>query len=317
MDEQRQSLPTHLREIVDASGAGAWEWNIETDDCQFSDRWAEIFGFNAADLEPTFASYQRLLHPDDREGARAALEEFLASGQQHYRHHERMQHRDGHWIWVQQRALLMPPTAAGGPRLLVGVTLDESESRAVQEQLRRASIYARNLLEASVDPLVTIGVDGRIMDVNKATEAATGRSREDIIGTDFSDYFTEPAKAREGYQQVFTMGRVIDYPLTLQHTSGSRMDVLYNASTYHDEDGRVAGVFAAARNVTETRRTQRELEATTHEVTLLSQMSDLLQSCQPSTRRCPSCGRACSSCSPVRAAGSWSSTLRTINSMRL
>ena len=83
------------------------------------------------------------------------------------------------------------------------------------------------------------------------------------------------------------------------------------------EDGRVAGVFAAARNVTETRRTQRELEATTHEVTLLSQMSDLLQSCQPSTRRCPSCGRACSSCSPVRAAGSWSSTLRTINSMKL
>ena len=110
--------------------------------------------------------------------------------------------------------------------------------------------YARSLIEASLDPLVTISPEGKITDVNEATVKVTGVPRDKLIGTDFSGYFTDPDKAHEGYQRVFAQGSVTDYPLTLRHRDGTLTDVLYNASVYRDADGNVLGVFAAARDIT-------------------------------------------------------------------
>ena len=126
-------------------------------------------------------------------------------------------------------------------------------------KLAAASQYARSLIEASLDPFVTISPEGKITDVNEATIRVTGASREQLIGADFSDYFTEPEKAREGYRQVFERGFVTDYPLTLRHRDGRLMNVLYNASVYRDMRGNVLGVFAAARDVTARKRIEEEL----------------------------------------------------------
>lgn len=115
--------------------------------------------------------------------------------------------------------------------------------------------YARNLIEASLDPLITISAEGKITDVNEASVNITGISREKLKGTDFSDYFTEPVKAQEGYQQVFLKGFVSDYPLTIRHRKGMLTDVLYNASLYKDNKGNVLGIFAAARDITSQRQT--------------------------------------------------------------
>ena len=120
---------------------------------------------------------------------------------------------------------------------------------------KQAAGYARSLIEASLDPLVTISPDGKITDVNEGSIKATGLAREKLVGTDFSDYFTEPKKAREGYQEVFKKGFVTDYPLTIRHADGKKLtDVLYNASVFKDNKGNVLGVFAAARDVTATKQ---------------------------------------------------------------
>ena len=136
---------------------------------------------------------------------------------------------------------------------------DVTERKRMEEELGVASKYSRSLLEASLDPLVTISPEGKITDVNKATEEVTGSRREQLIGSDFSDYFTEPARAREGYQKVISEGFVKDYPLTVRHTSGRTIDVLYNATVYADDKGRMQGVFAAARDVTERKRMEENL----------------------------------------------------------
>jgi len=127
--------------------------------------------------------------------------------------------------------------------------------------LGQAGAYHRRLLEASLDPLVTIGPDGKITDVNAATESATGHPRGRLIGTDFADYFTAPADARAGCQRAFRDGFVRDYPLALRHTSGRVMEVLYNATVYRDEAGSTLGVFAAARDVTERHRAEQAARA--------------------------------------------------------
>ncbi len=136
-----------------------------------------------------------------------------------------------------------------------------AERERVEEELRQTSSYARSLIEASLDPLVTISKDGKIMDVNRATEQATGVARKKLIDSDFADYFTEPEKARSSYQRVYSDGVVQDYPLAIRHVSGKVTDVLYNASVFKNEVGEVQGVFAAARDVTERKRAEEAVAA--------------------------------------------------------
>lgn len=173
---------------------------------------------------------------------------------------------------------ITPVRAAGGEVThFIAVKQDVTDRKEAQEKLRRfnveleqrvveqtaalraAAAYARSLIEASLDPLVTISAEGKITDVNRASAEVTGRARGELIGTDFSEYFTEPAKAREGYQRVFSEGFVRDYPLAIRHAAGRTIDVLYNATVYRDEAGEVQGAFAAARDITERKKVEAEL----------------------------------------------------------
>jgi PAS domain S-box-containing protein len=157
--------------------------------------------------------------------------------------------------------LIVQPVPEGVFILSVDTTTRKRTEAALREAelQKQTASYTRNLIEASLDPLVTISAGGKITDVNEATVRATGVPREGLIGTDFSDYFTEPEKASRGYRQVFDRGAVTDYPLTILHKDGAVMDVLYNASVYRDNGGNVLGIFAAARDITARKRVEDEL----------------------------------------------------------
>jgi len=146
------------------------------------------------------------------------------------------------------------------------MSTDTIERHRADEAARRASAYNRSLIEASLDPLVTIAPDGKITDVNNATEKVTGLSRRQLIGTDFSDYFTDPGKARAGYEQVFREGLVQDYELEIRRRDGHVTVMLYNASVYRDEAGEVIGVFAAARDISERKRAEEEIRKLNEEL---------------------------------------------------
>jgi PAS domain S-box-containing protein len=133
---------------------------------------------------------------------------------------------------------------------------NEKEKRAAELIIAN---YARSLIEASLDPLVTISTHGKITDMNDATVNITGLTRDQLRGTDFLDYFTEPQKAREVYQEVFAKGSVTDSPLTLRHKDGKLTDVLFNGSVYKDDRGNVLGVVVVARDITDQKRIATEL----------------------------------------------------------
>lgn len=140
---------------------------------------------------------------------------------------------------------------------------DITDRKQAEEELKKRHAYTRSLIEASLDPMVAISSDGKITDVNEALVKATGVERGKLIGTDFSDYFTEPEKAREGYQQIFAKGFVADYPLTISH---NLRDVLYNASLYRDEKGDVLGAFASARDITAQRKQEKKIKTLNEEL---------------------------------------------------
>jgi PAS domain S-box-containing protein len=218
--------------------------------------WETVLGYSVAELEGR--PLIDLVHPDDRDKTLAGLAE-LAKGHDVMDFANRQRHRDGSYRLIEWRI-----TPSEG-RLIFAVGRDitaKVEAQALEkERLRRASEYNRSLIEASLDPLLTIGLDGMITDVNQATVAATGCSREELLGTDFAGYFTESDKARESHERALREGAVRDYALDIRHRDGSVTAVLYNATTYQDADGGVAGVFAAARDVGELQRAEAEIRA--------------------------------------------------------
>jgi len=217
-----------------------------------------ITGFSVKDIN-TISSKGFLdrIHPDDRP---QVIEETTRSLEEGFGAHEyRFKCKDGKYRWLADHFSIIKDKT-GMACFRAGIIRDITERKKAEEALRLSNIYNRSLIEASLDPLVTIGHDGKITDVNAATEQVTGYSRDELIGTDFSDYFTEPEKARKGYQQVFTCGEVRDYALEIQHKNGHVTPVLYNASIYKDENGKVIGVFATARDITERKKSEEALK---------------------------------------------------------
>ena len=154
-----------------------------------------------------------------------------------------------------------------------GSNIDISERKQAEEALHESARYTRNLIEVSLDPLVTISPEGKITDVNTATELVTGYSRDYLIGTDFSNYFTDLEKAKEGYRKVFDDGVVRDYPLEIRRRDGKTTPVLYNATIYPGESGTKQGVFAAARDITERKVAEEALHQANKKLNLLSSIT--------------------------------------------
>jgi PAS domain S-box-containing protein len=136
----------------------------------------------------------------------------------------------------------------------------EAEQQLLDQRLRDQQFYTRSLIESNIDALMTTDPRGIITDVNQQMEALTGCTRDELIGAPFKNYFTDPDRAEAGIKRVLSGSKVTDYELTARARDGKETVVSYNATTFHDRDRKLQGVFAAARDVTERKRFERTLQ---------------------------------------------------------
>jgi PAS domain S-box-containing protein len=231
---------------------------------------ADMLGYTVEELLDTpQGGFMNYIHPEDREFFREqATKKQMGMKDVITKYQYRGLTKLGETIWVQNYSCTI--TYEGKHADLITM-IDFTEKVKAKAEIHKLSVYNRNLIEVSLDPLATIDQDGKIMDVNFATETITGQSREELIGTEFSSYFTEPEKATEGYKRVFETGSVRDYELGLQHVDGHVTPVLYNASIFKDENGKVMGVFVAARDITNRKKIEEELRESEEKYRLISE----------------------------------------------
>ena len=136
----------------------------------------------------------------------------------------------------------------------------EAEQKLLDQRLRDQQFYTRSLIESNIDALMTTDPRGIITDVNQQMEALTGCTRDELIGAPFKNYFTDPDRAEAGIKRVLSGSKVTDYELTARARDGKETVVSYNATTFHDRDRKLQGVFAAARDVTERKRFEHTLQ---------------------------------------------------------
>ncbi|NML63565.1 PAS domain S-box protein [Massilia sp. RP-1-19] len=142
----------------------------------------------------------------------------------------------------------------------------EAEQALLDQRLRDQQFYTRSLIESNIDPLITTDLRGMISDVNQQMEMLTGRTRDELIGAPFKNCFTEPERAEEAITRVLRESKVTNYELTALARDGKETVVSYNATTFHDRDRKLQGVFAAARDVTERKHFEHALQETNVEL---------------------------------------------------
>lgn len=140
--EEIENQRLRLTEIIDATRAGTWEWNMQTNECRFNARWAEIVGYTLEELQPlTLESATSLMHPDDLQNAMQLIDRHLNREIDFYECDIRMRHKDGHWIWVSDRGSLISRTPAGEPLVMHGTHFDITEKKAAEEVIWRQANY--------------------------------------------------------------------------------------------------------------------------------------------------------------------------------
>ena len=157
----------------------------------------------------------------------------------------------------------------------------ESQVRDRTLELEAANSSNRNMIESIVDPMVTITLDGKIGDVNAATESVTGFPRTDLIGQDFASFFTDQEKARAVYRKVFDEEKVSDYELEIRHRDGHLTPVLLNASVFLEGTRRTKAVIATARDITQRRQDEAQVKANARRVEIMDEISRLLADAKP------------------------------------
>lgn len=259
MEEALRESEERFKQV--AESAGEWIWEVDADGLYTyaSPVVEKMLGYKPEELVGKKHFYD-LFAPDVRDRLRHAAFEAFARKEVFRNFPNPNVHKQGHTVILETSGL--PVLDAGGNLLgYRGADTDITERKQAEEVLHRASAYMRSLIEASIDSLVTINPEGKITDVNEATVKVTGVAREELIGTDFSDYFTEPEKAHNGYRKVLFKRCVLDYPLTIRHRkTGKLTPVLCNAAVYRDETGKIRGIFAAARNITELKKAKEALQ---------------------------------------------------------
>ena len=136
----------------------------------------------------------------------------------------------------------------------------EAEQQKLDQRLRDQQFYTRSLIESSIDALMITDPSGIITDVNKQMEALTGCTRDELIGSPFKDYCTDPDRAAAGIKLVLSEKKVIDYDLVIRSLDGREIAVSLHATTFYNRNRELQGVFAVVRDMIERKRLDQVLE---------------------------------------------------------
>src|SRR2546425_138689 len=162
-----------------------------------------------------------------------------------------------------QRGARVPPAPRhetdGQPVGFTIIARDLTEDQQINRELRESQEYNRGLIESNIDALMTTDPLGVISDVNLQMCEMTGIAREQLVGSPFKQYFTDSKLAEDGIRKVLAEDRVTNYELVMRSQTGKTTVVSYNATTFRSADGKLKGVFAAARDITEQKRLEDDL----------------------------------------------------------
>jgi diguanylate cyclase (GGDEF)-like protein/PAS domain S-box-containing protein len=253
-----------LQDILEGTGAGTWDWEMRTGQIEVNARWCEILGRRLQDFFPvTYDKWKALVHPDDFGQTDAAVAAHLAKKTERYDCEFRMQHIDGHWVWVHSSGQVKSWNADGTAQRMFGTYLDISERKLAQLQLIESEQSHQRQYEATPAMLYSINAQGALLSVSHLFAQTLGYTREEMIGRQPTVFMT-PASAQRAMEVVFPQflasGAIRDIPYQWVRRNGDLMDSLVSAELERDSEGHPLRSLSTVTDVTQRLQISRELD---------------------------------------------------------
>ena len=268
-----------LRFALDAANMGTWDWDLRTRSVQWSDNMERIHGLLPATFDGTFESYEREIHPEDRERVRASLRQALADRVSHDVEY-RIVGPDGTVRWVDGKGRV-EAGPDGQPARMTGVCMNitrrkEAELARVEalEQSNRASQRLAAIVQSSDDAIISKDLNGVITSWNPAAEQLFGYSESEAVGQSIT--LILPLERRTEEDRVLghiRAGEPVEMETVRRHRSGSRIDISLKVSPVKNADGRIVGASKIARDITSRKQDEAERAELQRRLSLLVEAS--------------------------------------------
>ena len=248
-----------LASIIFGANVGTWEWNVQTGQTVFNERWAEILGYTLAELAPvSIDTWIRLAHPDDLKASGALLDRHFRGELDHYECEARMRHKNGNWIWVSDRGRVTSWTEDGKPLLMRGTHADITERKQQAGEIVRARDFYLNLLESAPALVWRAGTDAKCDWFNTPWLKFTGRSMEQELGDGWVEgvHPEDLDRCVKHYLGCFHRRESFEMEYRLRHHSGEYRWIVDFGVPIQNLEGEFAGYIGYCYDITERKRAE-------------------------------------------------------------
>ena len=288
-----------FRGALDAMGDGIWDWNLQTDEVFYSDRWLESLGYERSEVPPHFSFVDSIIHPDDKGVLTRVGTEHIEGRTDYFECEYRLRKNSGDYRWTLGRGRVLERDKNGQALRVLGVNFDITSGKAAELALEQAEQRCRTIVETAESVIICLDTDLRILEWNRAAETIYGWTRAEVQGKSYVEWFLPEegrARADEELQNVLAGSRRENYEDLVITRDGSERLLLWNLSSLLDSEGKAWGLVGIAQDITEQRRAVRQRELAYREMEVLVERFEALRGLL----------RVCSVCKKIRDhRGNW------------
>ncbi len=252
-----------LKNFIACSRLGTWEWNVQTGETCFNEIWAQIIGYTLDELAPvSIKTWETLAHPDDLKKAVELLERHFADKLPYYEIECRMKHKDGHWVWINDRGKVVSWTADGKPLMMFGTHADITDRKKAEENQKRQATYLETIIENQPGLVWLKDAESRFLSVNKAFAASCGRAAPAMV-VGLSDFDVWPKAMAEKYRADDAEVMAQSTPKIVEELIADKGEHRWFEtfkSPIRDDKGLVIGTTGYARDITERKQMEENLQ---------------------------------------------------------
>ncbi|WNF36753.1 PAS domain S-box protein [Bacillaceae bacterium IKA-2] len=268
VEEKLMKSREKMTNIIEGTNVGTWEWNLQTGETVINERWAKIIGYTIAEISPIeIGTWLKYVHPDDLERSKTQLKQVFLKKIKFLDLEGRMKHKDGSWVWVQERGLVTSWSVEGRALAMSGTHIDITERKQMEETIFNEKERFKTTLLSVADGVISTDNHGKVLILNKIAEQLTGWTQEEAFGEALEKVFNIVNEfSRDGCEnaanKVLETVSIVELEnnTILISKEGVERFIEDSVAPIMDEDHNIKGAVLVFRDVTEKKKKQKEIE---------------------------------------------------------
>ncbi len=275
-EKELEEKTERLNLAIEGANLGIWDWDMKTGHVTRSEQWTAMLGYEPGEVEAKIDGWETLLHPDDRKAHDEALKGHIKGEKDLYTLDYRLKTASGEWKWVRNIGKIMEWDEEGNPVRSVGIHQDIDEQKRAEQAREQSKQRLRQIIDLVPDPIFVKNRNGEYLLANEAVGEIFGRPPEAMIGKTerelgmgertFEQYREEDLK-------VIESGESLIIPERKAQTSDGEVRTFQTILIpYKPVGSEPDGVLGYARNITERKTYEKQIEVQRDTLQILNQI---------------------------------------------